>query len=106
MQKRSYNKNGFEFIRIDKKKAKRAYNNNLTVIFCPVNLSPFSPWGLDMPMNKENLNCNYISFDKLLNEFEYYNCNNETGKYTAFYIPVKRNSFDGFPEYDYKYLEV
>ena len=117
MLNRSYSReikgNRFYFERVDKKTARRAYNNNLTVIFCPVNLSPFSPWGLDMPMNKENYNCNGIEFEKLINEFEFYNCNSETGRYTAFYIPVKYT--DGFsPEpkpgniksYDYKYLEV
>ena len=47
MVNRSYSKeihgNRFYFERVDKKTARRAYNNNLTVIFCPVNLSPFSP---------------------------------------------------------------
>lgn len=27
-----------------------------------------------------------VSFETMLNRFEYYNCNNETGKYTHFYI--------------------
>lgn len=27
------------------------------------------------------------TFDKLVNQFEYYNCNNETGRYSAFYLP-------------------
>ena len=25
-------------------------------------------------------------FDALINEFEYYNCTSETGRYTAFYL--------------------
>lgn len=30
--------------------------------------------------------CEYGDFDTLVYEFEYYNCNSETGKYTAFWI--------------------
>lgn len=33
MKKYTYTKNGFTFERIDKKQARRAYNNGLTVIF-------------------------------------------------------------------------
>ena len=32
---------------------------------------------------------NYTSFDALVNAFEYYNCNNEQGTYSAFYMEVK-----------------
>lgn len=90
MRKYTFQKNGFTFERIDKAKARRAYNNGLTVLFCPCNLRPGSFWGLDMDMNKVNQNCAGVDFEKLVNAFEYYNCTNtETGKYTAFYIPVE-----------------
>ncbi len=104
MNRYSYTKNGFRFERIPKNKARAAYNNNLTVIFCPCNLRPGSAWGLEMDMNKANINCNNIEFEKLLNEFEYYNCNNETGLYTSFYIPVTSDEIG--KTYNYKYLEV
>lgn len=98
MQNRGYSmtikEHRFEFIRVDKKTARRAYNNGLNVVFCPVNISPLNKWGLEMTMNCENLNCNFIEFDKLVNEYEFYNCNSETGKYTAFYIPTKNDSYD------------
>lgn len=84
--------------RVTKTKARTAYNNGLTVILCPVNMPPvnrrFTGWnggvyvnidrddyiGVSDKWTKEN------SFDRVVNCFEFYNCNNETGKYAAFYI--------------------
>lgn len=101
MNRYSYTKDNFIFERIPKNKARAAYNNNLTVVFCPCNMRPDSPRGLDMDMNKAN---NNIDFEKLLNEFEYYNCNNETGRYALFYIPITLGEVG--KAYNYKYLEV
>ena len=82
--------NGKTWERINKKQAKAAYNNGLTVIFCPVNMRPFTPWHLEIDVNKNFWSCDGLSFEQVLNEFEYYNCTcNETGRYTAFYIPVE-----------------
>ena len=54
-----------------------------------------------------------MSFSTVLSHFEYYNCcNSETGKYTAFYIPVTDkietyldyNRSGKYENYDYSYL--
>lgn len=121
MRKYSFtDKNGKTWERIDKKTARTAYNNGLTVLFCPVNLRPGKPWNPEAvicPHSFEVVNDVITPFEKRVNEFEYYNCiNNETGRYTAFYIPVREvDRFTGeapTPEtlgktkrYDYKYLE-
>lgn len=99
MNNYTFYKENYTFTRIPKNKAKAAYNNGLTVVFCPCKLQPFGSWGLSMDMNKCNINCNDIDFDKLCNEYEYYNCNSETGKYISFYIPIKNGC------YDYSYIE-
>lgn len=118
MRKHTYTENGFIFERIDRKQARRAYNNGLTVIFCPCNLRPGSPFRLDMDMNKAQENCAGASFNRLVNVFEMFNCRDrETGKYTAFYIPVETvDRFTGekptaatigtVTQYDYNYMEV
>lgn len=81
--------NGKTWERIDKKTARMAYNNGLTVLFCPVNMRPFTPWHLEIGINKNFEGYNGVSFENVVNAFEWYNCtNNETGRYTAFYIPV------------------
>lgn len=89
--------NGRTWERVNKSRARNAYNNGLTVLFCPVNLNPFSEYytsvminisddidiGISSRFTKEN------SFERVLNAFDYYNCtDNETGHYTAFYLPV------------------
>lgn len=46
MNKYSFTNNGKTWERITKKQARAAYNNGLTVLFCPVNMRPFTPWHL------------------------------------------------------------
>ena len=90
----------FVFSRISKKAARAAFNNNLPVVFCPVNLRPGGPWRPDVVICKNDDPGR--TFDAALNAFEFYNCNlPETGKYTAFYIPVRGVSY--FSDYDKKY---
>lgn len=116
MNKYTFESNGFTFERVPKNKARVAFRNGLTVIFCPVKLRPGTIWHCEATINK-----NYVdgeTFDRVLNEFEYYNCTNpETGYYTAFYIPIRYvNRFSGEPceradfkarrEYDYRFMEV
>lgn len=101
MRNYEFNVNGSTLKRIDKKRARKAYNNGLTVLFCPVNINPLSPWRLAIPEHKA-LDGQAETFEKLCNAFEYYNCNNETGKYIAFYIPVAWfNRFSGERAKDY-----
>ena len=98
MNKYSFTKNGKTWERITKKQARVAYNNGEDVLFCPVNMRPFGVrlWSVKINISqdtdigildkwtKEN------SFDRAVNNFEYYNCiNSETGYYTAFYLSVK-----------------
>ena len=47
MRQYTFTENGFTFERVDKKQARKAYNNGLTVRFCPCNLRPGSPFRLD-----------------------------------------------------------
>lgn len=90
MRKYSFtDKKGKTWERITKKQARAAYNNGLTVLFCPVNMRPFTPWHLEIDVNKNFEGYNGVTFEKAVNAFEIYNCtDNETGRYTAFYIPV------------------
>ena len=113
MRKYSFtDKNGKTWERITKKQARAAYNNGLTVLFCPVNMRPFTPWHLEIDVNKNFEGYNGVTFEKAVNAFEFYNCiDNETGRYTAFYIPVVTGLYGSFKDditktYDYRFLEV
>ena len=85
-----------EYKRINKTAARAAYAAGKTVILCACNLRPFGPWHPETNINRarhddyltDEISVNNM-FNNLVNSFEYYNCsNNETGKYTAFYIEL------------------
>ena len=80
---REYNNDGIK--RIDKRTAKKLYNNGKDVLFIPCNLRPDNMWGLGIWQNKD-LNGQYDDFDKLVMWYSWYNCTAETGKYISFYV--------------------
>jgi hypothetical protein len=123
MNKYTIDYKGFTFERVDKRTAKRAYINGLTVIICPCNLRPFSMYHPEFYFNRkirENFYNDEIGvkndFENYLNSFAYYNyTNGETGKYPAFYIPVewvdrftgeKSTSFNSIKQYAYGFMEA
>lgn len=71
------------FIRINKKVARKLYNLGVDIGMCPCKANPESPWGLIVMINKNRYD---YTFDKAVNEFEWYNCNSELGQYPAYYI--------------------
>ena len=85
MKKYSFENGGKTWKRVTKKQARAAYDSGFTVLFCPVKMRPFTPWRLEAYAEKRS-GC---EFDTQVNGFEYYNCNRETGRYTAFYIRVE-----------------
>lgn len=111
MRKYIFTEKSHTFKRINKKTARTAYKNGLTVIICPCNLRPFTPWHNEHRLNRKD------RAQFVVNSFEYYNCiNSETGKYSAFYIPVCTvDRFTGeaptpatlgtVEQYDYSYMQ-
>lgn len=112
MNNYTFSDGGFTFKRVNKATARRAYNNGLRVVMCPCNLRPGAPWYPDIPVDNKS----GATFETTLNAFEYYNIRGrETGRYTAFYIPVVTvDRFTGnaptaatlgtVEQYDYNYL--
>lgn len=82
MKKYSFQNNGKEWVRVTKKTARAAYNAGLTIMMCPEKMRPFTPWHLEAYVDKKS-GCD---FNFTVNSFEYYNCNSETGRYSAFYV--------------------
>lgn len=114
MNRYTWTENGFTFKRINKAQARRAYNNGLRVVVCPVNLRPGYPFHPEISVSGKS----GATFDEMLNAFIFYNIrNSETGYYPAFYIPVETvDRFTGekptagtlgtVKQYDYSYMEV
>ena len=77
------NKYFYGWNRINKTTARRLFNAGHDILFNPVN----------MPVRRDFYCMHVIAnkkgradFDKLCNAYQYYNCDNETGRYPAFYV--------------------
>ena len=79
--------NGYK--RITKTQAIKKWNNNETFFIDSCKMIPGNSWGTTMMINAENMQerkDHFSSFDSFLNNFSYYNCDNERGYYPAFYV--------------------
>lgn len=93
MRKYTFTHNGKEYNRISKKSARKQFLQGRTVFLLPCKFRFGSPWLSAFPISGEAQKVYAIDdiglanrFDSLVNSFEYYNCNPETGKYSAFYV--------------------
>ena len=74
--------NGRNWVRISKAQAKKLFDKGEKIVFCPCKTRPFGGWGIGCITDSSRCQC---EFEKLLNEFIWYNCNPETGKHVSFY---------------------
>ena len=74
-----------EYKRIDKRIARKLYNQGEPVLIIPHKCSPLAAWLTGMTIENTGR-----TFEALVNEFIYYNCCNELGKYPAFYKEVQQ----------------
>ena len=75
------------YTRINKAKARKEFENGNDLFILPCNVRLDSMWFEPVKINRFSWWNGKRTFDNIVNEFEYYNCNNnELGKYTSFYI--------------------
>ena len=87
------------FTRITKATARKLYNSGRRIYLLPVNIrfDLYGYWYRPYMARIDEHNAigtndgfntivPYEEFDKMVNCYEYYNCNSETGKYSAFYV--------------------
>lgn len=67
--------------KITKATARKMYANKQTFIMVPCKCAPTSIFAVEMKPGWM-----FRNFDVMYNEFAYYNCNPETGRYISFYI--------------------
>jgi hypothetical protein len=84
MRKETYIDNGTTWQRITRNKAEKAYNEGHKIALCPVNIRADSLFDQPIPVTNS---CGR-TFRAIVNEFEAYNCNGETGKYAKFFMEV------------------
>lgn len=69
--------------KIDKRTARKLYENNIPVLIIPCKCNPLAAWLTGVEMIKYNR-----TFEQFVNEFTYYNCCTELGTRPAFYKEV------------------
>lgn len=70
---------------VSKRTAQKVYDEGKTVYMQSCNMPFNSFWQSPCPANKNNWE---VSFEQLVNEFMYYNCDSERGKYANFFVEV------------------
>lgn len=92
------NKTRANYERISKAKAFKMWQQGREIIICPAKLRPFAPWNPEMNLaslerHKESYKGKQDKeyFQDSIRNFEYHNCNNETGKTAAFYVKIGEN---------------
>ena len=70
--------------RINKAAARRLFNEGKEFWIAACNMRP--ECGLLINCKVGYVSCEWKDFETFLNCFTYYNCNNETGRYPAYYV--------------------
>ncbi len=74
--------------KITKAEAKKLYESGKSIYLNPSKMRPNGVWHQAMKVSKASLDnklSHAPSFDKLVNEYHYYNCNKEMGLVVHFY---------------------
>lgn len=82
MRQEQFEKDGKNYVRISKLKAKRLFENGQTIFLLPAKMNPYNMWTCLDSISKEN----EVDFERLVNSFTYYNCLPEVGTYPKFFI--------------------
>ena len=73
--------------RISKQAAKIMWENNHNFIIVPCKLSPAGLVAMDTRCDLYEIDFEKRRpFEQFINEFSFYNCNRDTGRYPAFYV--------------------
>lgn len=70
--------------KINKIQAEKLYILGKTIYVLPCRVTLDNPWIKPYEIHQDHVGDN--SFDKVINNYMYYNCNSELGNYCSFYI--------------------
>lgn len=74
-------------IKIDKRQARKEYNNGTRLYIVPCKVSPDNIWGIGFILENDPTDPDWErGFDSYINEFEYFHCCSELGYRAAYYI--------------------
>lgn len=70
------------------RKARKLFDKNVTIYLQSSNMRFNTHFQSADPVNKKNCS-SWWGFEQICNNFRYYNCDNERGKYIHFYVDEK-----------------
>ena len=73
-------------VQIAKQRARRLYEQGKTIYLQSCNMRFNNMWQSACSMNKESCQWGEHTFDSLVNEYTYYNCDQERGKYPNYFV--------------------
>lgn len=73
-------------MQINKTAARKRFENGETIYFTPSKMFFDNPWQYPVNVQKNDKWFKDYSFDKICNQYEYYNCDAERGKYIHFFV--------------------
>ena len=86
------NKYGEKFRRVNKTEARNLAAQDVPIGVCACNMDPFNPyWNMCAwyhQTEEQNALDGYDDLDSFVTDYEYYNCNHETGYYAAYYVQI------------------
>ena len=69
---------------VNKTTANKLYESGKTIFLNACNMKLNNAWTSPMPLNNESGE----KFSTMVNEYEYYNCCSERGRYSNFFAPI------------------
>lgn len=85
MMNEEYIRNHERFVRVNKRVARRMYDKGKRVFLIPDMMRLNNAWQSPCPISKED-NGGDRSFDARVNEYRYYNCDNERGRGVKYFV--------------------
>ena len=79
-------RSGAQWFRVSKRAAFNAWQAGKVVTLCPCKMYPFGHWNIGIEFDPA---LNENPFVDIVRNFEWYNCNYETGYYSAYYLKTK-----------------
>lgn len=73
-------------VQISKQRARRLYEQGKTIYLQSCNMRFNTMWQSACPISHETRAWDNQSFDSIVNEYTYYNCDHERGKYPNFFV--------------------
>ena len=85
MRNLEFNDGKTNWVQVQKRTAKKLFEQGEELVFCPCKFVPFGHWSCGKLIDTKKYLEEQVEFSSAVYAFEYYNCGAEQGRYTTFY---------------------